>query len=69
MLATQSVLLYTAMDARTLAIINRTAPLPPSYHPIYVALEVVKLLLLIYLTHLQLEEYDAKITKTVQDHA
>ena len=66
MLATQSVLLYTAMDARTLAIINRTAPLPPSYHPIYVALEVVKLLLLIYLTHLQLEEYDAKITKTAK---
>ena len=66
MLAAQTVLLYTVMDARPLAIINRTAPQPPSYHPIYVALEVVKLLLLLYLTHLQLEEYDAKIIKTVQ---
>ena len=65
MLATQSVLLYTVMDARTLAIINLTAPQPPSYHPIYVALEVVKLLLL-YLAHLQLQEYDANITKAAQ---
>ena len=66
LLATQTVLLYTVLDARTLAIIHGTEVPEPSYHPAYITLEGVKLLLLLYLTHLQLEEYDAKIIKTVQ---
>ena len=61
LLATQTLLLYTVLDARTLAIINRTEAPEPSYHPVYIGLEVVKLLLLLNLTHLQLNEHEAKI--------
>ncbi len=63
LLATQTVLLYTVLDARTLAIIHGTEVPEPSYHPTYITLEAVKLLLLLYLTYLQLKEYDAKITE------
>ena len=67
LLATQTALLYTVLDARTLAIINRTEQPEPSYHPIYVGLEAVKLLLLLYLTHLYLNEHEAKIRQEAQD--
>lgn len=63
LLATQTVLLYTVLDARTLAIIHGTEAPEPSYHPVYVILEGVKLLLLFYLTYLQLEEYDVRVAK------
>lgn len=66
LLATQTVLLYTVLDARTLAIIHGTEVSERSFHPYYVALEGVKLLLLLYLTFLQLKEYDEKIRKTAQ---
>ncbi len=66
LLATQTVLLYTVLDARTLAIIHGTEVPEPSYHPVYVTLEGIKLLLLLYLTHLQLEEYDANIAKAAR---
>lgn len=66
LLATQTVLLYTVLDARTLAIIRRTDPPAPSYHPLYIGLEVVKLLLLLYLTYLQLDEHDASLRETAQ---
>lgn len=66
LLATQTVLLYTVLDARTLAIINGKEVPEQSYHPVYVSLEGFKLLLLFYLTHLQLEEYDARIAKTAR---
>ena len=67
LLATQTALLYTVLDARTLAIINRTEPPTPSWHPVYVGLEVVKLLLLFYLTHLQIDEHEAKIRKAARN--
>ena len=66
LLATQTALLYTVLDARTLAIINRTDLPEPSYHPIYIGLEVVKLLLLLYLAHLQLTEHEARIKRAAQ---
>ena len=66
LLATQTVLLYTLLDARTLAIIHGTEVPEPSYHPVYITLEGVKLLLLLYLTHLQLQEYDANIINAAQ---
>ena len=66
LLAAQTALLYTVLDARTLAIINRTELPEPSYHPIYIGLEAVKLLLLLYLTHLQLQEYEANIKKAAR---
>ena len=66
LLATQTVLLYALLDARTLAIIHGTEVPEPSYHPVYITLEGVKLLLLLYLTHLQLQEYDANIINAAQ---
>ncbi|MEM7537183.1 MAG: hypothetical protein AAF639_33730 [Chloroflexota bacterium] len=60
-LVAQTILLYTALDARTLAIINgETVPEAP-YHLIYIGMEVVKLLLLLRLTHLQINAFGLKI--------
>lgn len=61
LLATQTALLYTAMDARTLAIIEGAEPPVRSYHSIYVGLEVVKLVALLYLVNLQLKEHETKL--------
>lgn len=66
LLAAQTVLLYTVLDARTLAIIHGTEVPEPSFHPVYVIMEGIKLLLLLYMTHLQLEEYDAKIARAAR---
>lgn len=66
LLATQTILLYTVLDTRTLAIIHGLEVPERSFHPYYVALEGVKVVLLLYLTYLQLEEYDARIRKTAQ---
>ncbi len=67
LLATQTILLYTVLDARTLAIIHGLEVPERSFHPYYIALEGVKLVLLLYLACLQLEEYDARVRKTAQD--
>lgn len=61
LLATQTALLYTVMDARTLAIIDGAEPTVRSYHAIYVGLEVVKLAGLLYLANLQLKEHEAEL--------
>lgn len=66
LLATQTILLYTVLDARTLAIIHGLEVPERSFHPYYIALEGVKLVLLLYLTSLQLEEYDARIRRSGQ---
>ena len=66
LLATQTILLYTVLDARTLAIIHGLEVPERSFHPYYVALEGVKLALLLYLAYLQLEEYDVRIRKVAQ---
>lgn len=66
LLAAQTVLLYTVLDARTLAIIHGTEVPEPSFHPVYVIMEGIKLLLLLYMTHLQLEEYDANIARAAR---
>ena len=53
-LVLQTILLYTRLDARTLAIINgETVPEAP-WHLIYIGMEVIKLLLLVGLAHLQI---------------
>ena len=67
LLATQTILLYTVLDARTLAIIHGLEVPERSFHPYYVALEGVKLVLLLYLACLQIEEYDARVRKTAMD--
>lgn len=67
LLATQTILLYTLLDARTLAIIHGLEVPERSFHPYYIALEGVKLLLLLYLAYLQLEEYDVRVRQTAQD--
>lgn len=66
LLATQTILLYTVLDARTLAIIHGLEVPERSFHPYYVALEGVKFALLLYLAYLQLEEHDARIGKNAQ---
>lgn len=66
LLATQTILLYTVLDARTLAIIHGLEVPARSFHPYYIALEGVKLVLLLYLASLQLEEYDARIRRSAQ---
>ncbi|MEM7117011.1 MAG: hypothetical protein AAF614_31555 [Chloroflexota bacterium] len=55
-LLAQTILLYTKLDERTLAIINgETVPEAP-YHLIYIGMEVVKLFMLLYLAHAQIED-------------
>jgi len=66
LLATQTVLLYTVLDARTIAIIHGLELPERSFHSYYVALEGVKLVLLLYLAYLQIEEYAASIRKTAR---
>ncbi len=66
LLATQTILLYTVLDARTLAIIHGLEVPERSFHPYYVVLEGVKLVLLLFLTYLQLEEHDARIRRAAQ---
>ena len=61
LLAMQTLLIYAVLDARTLAIINNTAVPDAPYHLIYVVLEGGKLLLLLYLTHLQINRYTAQM--------
>ncbi len=57
----QTLLLYTVLDARTLAIINgETVPAAP-YHLYYIALEVLKVALLLGLTKAQLRSYASAI--------
>lgn len=66
LLAMQTALPYTVLDARTVAIIHGLEVPERSFHSYYVSLEGVKLVLLLYLTYLQLEEYDARIRKTAR---
>ncbi len=61
LLTIQTLLLYTVLDARTVAIIKGTEASMPSFHSHYVGLEISKLALLFYLAHLQIEEREAKI--------
>ena len=56
----QTVLLYTALDTRTLAIINGNEVPEAPYHLVYIGVEVAKLLLLIRLAHLQINEFGQK---------
>lgn len=60
-LAIQTVLLYTVMDARTVAIMTGADASMPSFHAYYVGLEILKLALLFNLARLQMEEHEAKI--------
>ena len=55
-LLAQTILLYTKLDERTLAIINgETVPEAP-YHLIYIGMEVIKLFMLLYLAHAQIDD-------------
>lgn len=56
-LTAQTVLLYTRLDERTLAIINGENVPEAPYHLIYIGMEVMKVGLLIYLAHLQIEAF------------
>ncbi|MEM7343888.1 MAG: hypothetical protein AAF485_06565 [Chloroflexota bacterium] len=63
-LAMQTVLLYTVLDARTLAIINGEEVPEAPYHLIYIGMEVAKLCLLIWLTGQQINWFEAQIRKS-----
>ena len=78
LLAMQTILLYTVLGRPHSGYHPRIrgagAVLPPvlhctrtTLHPYYIALEGVKLALLLYLACLQLEEYDVRVRQTAQD--
>ena len=56
-LLAQTLLLYTKLDERTLAIINGTAVPEAPYHLIYIGMEVIKLFGLFWLAHLQINAF------------
>lgn len=53
----QTLLLYFPLDQRTLAIINGTEVPEAPYHLIYIGMEVIKLGMLLMLTHLQINQF------------
>lgn len=56
----QTILLYGPLDTRTLAIIDgQTVPEAP-WHLIYIGMEAVKLGLLLWLAHWQMNDFEAK---------
>ncbi|MEO1530459.1 MAG: hypothetical protein AAFX06_34150, partial [Planctomycetota bacterium] len=57
LLAFQTVLLYTKLDQRTALIINGEDVPPAPYHLIYIAMESVKLFLLVGLSHFQIRHF------------
>lgn len=64
----QTILLFTRLDAQTLAIINGLEISSTSYHVVYTGLEVVKLLALVALAVSQLSDFKALVVKsTIQD--
>ena len=66
-LAIQTVLLFTELDARTLAIINRAETASMPYHIVYMGMEVAKLLALIALAFYQLRDFKTLIvTSTLE---
>lgn len=54
----QTLLLYTKLDERTLAIIGGTAVPEAPYHLIYIGMEVIKLFMLLRLAHLQINAFE-----------
>ncbi|MEM7125959.1 MAG: hypothetical protein AAF702_06515 [Chloroflexota bacterium] len=56
----QTILLYSALDTRTLAIINGEEVPEAPYHLIYIGVEVAKLLLLLRLAHVQINNFVEK---------
>jgi hypothetical protein len=57
MLVAQTILLYTKLDARTIAIINGLEIPSTPYHIIYIGIEFIKLLLLSALAFYQLKDF------------
>lgn len=58
-LLVQTVLLYGPLDTRTLSIINGEAVPEAPWHLIYIGMEVIKLGMLLRLTHLQINDFEA----------
>ena len=56
-LAIQTALLYTQLDARTLALINGLEASSTPYHIIYIGVEIIKLLFLYVLALYQLKNF------------
>ncbi len=61
MLLMQTVLLYTVLDTRTLAIINGQSVPDAPYHLIYIGLECIKLIALFKLGQSQIQDYTAQL--------
>lgn len=64
-LAIQTILLFTILDARTLAMINGLEVSPTPYHIIYLGIEVIKLLILVVLAFSQLNDFKLSAIKFV----
>lgn len=64
----QTILLFTRLDAQTLAIINGLETSPAPYHIVYMGLDVIKLLALIALVFSQLSDFKSLVVKSaIQD--
>lgn len=63
-LLVQTALLYTLLDARTLAIINGESVPDAPYHLVYIGLEVFKLALLGVLAYGQLQDFQLNLLST-----
>ena len=64
-LVIQTILLFTTLDARTLAMINGLEISPMPYHIIYLGIEVIKLLTLVVLAFSQLNDFKLSVIKLV----
>jgi hypothetical protein len=61
LLAVQTILLFTKLDARTLDIINGLETSSTPYHIVYMGMEVVKLLSLVVLAFNQLNDFKLSV--------
>lgn len=64
----QTVLLFTKLDARTLAIINGLETSSTPYHIVYMVMEVIKLLGLVVLAFYQLNDFRRLVVKLTRQN-
>lgn len=67
LLNVQTLLLYGPLDQRTLAIINGRSVGEAPYHIYYIALEVIKLIGLIFLVYFQLQDFKSVLLTQTGD--
>ncbi|ADJ27121.1 hypothetical protein [Nitrosococcus watsonii] len=67
-LTIQTILLFTKLDTRTLAIINGLETSSTPYHIVYMVMEVIKLIGLVVLTFYQLNDFRLSVVKLTRQN-